>query len=111
MLNSINTFNCLVKGSFLFKIHHRKVPHDHFLEYEHLCDIFNNDDLMLITIRAEQLPEVYCLFLRPNCSTDRVPFLEEGADNPNRDIAVRARDENLAWKLDSWHDEVFEGER
>jgi len=76
MLNSINTFNCLVKGSFL-------------------CDIFNNDDLMLITIRAEQLPEVYCLFLRPNCSTDRVPFLEEGADNPNRDIAVRARDENL----------------
>ena len=90
-----------------YLIHHSYVPrviHSCGLPYAHLCHIFDDHYLMPITVRIEQFPEVSCFLLRSDSPTDRVSLLQKSAHYPSGDIAICARDEDLAGGLHSRHD-------
>ena len=104
MLNRINTFDSFIKGSFLIYSLQLGPAVLDLLAYAHLCDIFNDHHLVLITIGIKHLPEVSCLLLRSDSPADRVSLFKKGAHHPNCDVAICARDQDLAGGLHSGHD-------
>ena len=62
----------------------------------HLGDIVHDNDLELVSVGLEELAQVARLALRAHGAPDGVARLEEGLEDPDGDVAVRAGDEDLS---------------
>ena len=59
-------------------------------------DIGDDGDLELVAVGLEELAQVARLALRAHGAPDGVARLEEGLEDPDGDVAVRAGDEDLS---------------
>lgn len=64
--------------------------------YAHFDDVLDDNDFELIPKRFEEFTEVGRLALRADRAADREAVVEEGFDDPDGNVTVRAGHKDLA---------------
>ena len=69
----------------------------------YLGDVIDNDDLELVAVRLEEVPEVWRLALRAHGTPYGITFLKEGLNYPDGNKTVGTGDKNSLTRSNGRH--------